>query len=497
MLGALRAQDDVKWRDKTYAGNGGEFMIFLIILLFLVYLAVVILITGKRSEKSMVATGSSGLLDPVPSIDETPVPGSCPEEILDVEDAEEALRWRLKLLKDAEKSVDLAVFEFHRDAAGIDMMAAIKDCADRGLRVRILIDGICSFYRLFSCEEFKALSAHPSVEVRIYNPMNVLLPWKLLYRMHDKYMIVDDSCFLIGGRNISLSFLGDYPGRKKEDYDLIIRETEPGRGEAYQALRAYYETVWDSLYTRLYRKSDMSPEKLARGNARLDAYFKRLQRTESCVYEDPDFMSGAPFMKAESIRIITNPVDLSFSEPTIMRMALSDVLKGKDVLLQSPYFICSRDMWSAMQTAAQKVEHLDFIMNSAECGSNIFGSSDYMKHKGEILQYGVGIHEYFHKDKALHGKLVLIDDDLSYIGSCNMDVRSAYIDQEIAVRIRSKELNARLRASTEELKDHCVYLKAGEEPLVGKKYAPGIMSSTRRFACKVLAACGRPFHDFM
>lgn len=472
-------------------------MILLFILLFLVALGVIILITGKRSEKTMRLMGHAGLLDPVEPVDEARKEGEAAEQILDVEDPLDALSWRLKWLNEAEKTVDIAVFEFHKDAAGIDLMAAIKACADRGVRVRILIDGICSFYGLFTSPEFKALSAHPCVEVRIYNPIHIFMPWKMLYRMHDKYMIVDDTHFLAGGRNISSAFLGDYPGRKKGDYDILVRETEPGRGAAMKSIRAYFQAVWDSLYTRLYRKSDMKPEKLENGNERLDQYFIRLKRTYSTVYEENGFGADAPWMEAESIFVASNPVDLSFSEPTIMRLVMSDVLGAKNVLLQSPYFICNADMWAAMETAAQKVDQLDFIMNSAEGGSNLFGSSDYMKHKGEILQYGVGIHEYFNKKEALHGKIVLIDDDISYVGSCNTDVRSAYIDQEVALRIRSKELNARLRSATERLKDHCIYLKAGQEPVVGKDYTPGTMSSSRRFAYRLLATCGRPFHDFM
>ena len=473
-------------------------MIFLlIILLFLVYLGTAILITGKRSEKTLKLTGRSGLLDPVKPVDETRAEDAEPEDVLDVEEPREALDWRLKFLNEAKKSVDLTVFEFHRDAAGLDMMAALKACADRGVRVRILIDGICLFYGLFRSREFRALSAHSCVEVRIYNPLNVFLPWKMLYRMHDKYMIVDDTHFLIGGRNISSAFLGDYPGRKKMDYDILVRESVPGKGEAYTALRSYFETVWNSLYTRLYRKSDMAPDKLAQGNARLDCLFARLKRTEAPVYDDQTFLTDASWIRPDSLRVIANPVDLSFSEPIIMKTALSDVMNASHVFLQSPYFICSRDMWAAMETSAQKLNSLDFIVNSAEGGSNLFGSSDYMKHKGDILRYGIGIYEYYNPDEVLHGKLVLIDDDLAYIGSCNIDVRSAYIDQEVALRIRSKELSEHLRAAAEGLQDHCVYLKAGQEPVTGKNYTPGLMSAPRRFACKLLSTCGRPFHDFM
>ena len=69
------------------------------------------------------------------------------------------------------------------------------------MKIQILVDGVSGAVRMEGRELFYALSSHPNVEIRIYNPLNLLTPWKLMGRMHDKYVIVDEKAYLLGGRN--------------------------------------------------------------------------------------------------------------------------------------------------------------------------------------------------------------------------------------------------------------------------------------------------------
>lgn len=97
---------------------------------------------------------------------------------------------------------------------------------------------------LSSSDLFCQLAAHENVEVRLYNPLNLLAPWKTNYRMHDKYLIADDLAYLLGGRNTDNRFLGRYTDHYNVDRDILVYETEPGQGQSYRQLRDYFHRIW-------------------------------------------------------------------------------------------------------------------------------------------------------------------------------------------------------------------------------------------------------------
>ena len=85
-----------------------------------------------------------------------------------------------------------APFDFRDDNSGQDMMAALLNAADRGVKVQILVDGINGTLYLRGSRNFRELTSHENVEVKLYNPITLIKPWKNNYRMHDKYLLADD-----------------------------------------------------------------------------------------------------------------------------------------------------------------------------------------------------------------------------------------------------------------------------------------------------------------
>ena len=124
----------------------------------------------------------------------------------------EALAERIRLISHAEERIILSTFEFRNDESGKDMMAALLAAADRGVQAEILMDGFPAFKNLQLTQDpyFQALSSHENIRIFIYNPVNLLQPWKLMGRLHDKYLIADESAYILGGRNTYDFFLGDY-----------------------------------------------------------------------------------------------------------------------------------------------------------------------------------------------------------------------------------------------------------------------------------------------
>ena len=100
------------------------------------------------------------------------------------------------MIESAQQEIILATFDWRDDNSGRDMMAAMQGAADRGVHIRIVVDGLAGTVYLRGNGFFRALAAMPNVEVKLYNPVSLLKPWKLNYRMHDKYLIVDNTAVI-------------------------------------------------------------------------------------------------------------------------------------------------------------------------------------------------------------------------------------------------------------------------------------------------------------
>ena len=133
------------------------------------------------------------------------------------------------MIEEAEKSIILSTFDFNDDEAGQDILSALLNAADRGVDIRVIVDGISGFMDVQHNPWFLALDAHKNAQVRIYNPVNFLKPWDMQARLHDKYLIIDDQMYTLGGRNTTNLFLGDYSKGKNIDKELFVYETDPGK----------------------------------------------------------------------------------------------------------------------------------------------------------------------------------------------------------------------------------------------------------------------------
>ena len=127
------------------------------------------------------------------------------------------------MIEEAEKSIILSTFDFNDDEAGQDILSALLNAADRGVDIRVIVDGISGFMDVQHNPWFLALDAHKNAQVRIYNPVNFLKPWDMQARLHDKYLIIDDQMYTLGGRNTTNLFLGDIQRKKQSTRSCCLR----------------------------------------------------------------------------------------------------------------------------------------------------------------------------------------------------------------------------------------------------------------------------------
>ncbi len=157
-----------------------------------------------------------------------------------ISDNGEALEKRIALISQANDRIILSTFEFRSDTSGKQMIAALMDAAARGVQVSILMDGVPYISSVWGNPYFLALAQTENVEIRLYNPIRLWKPWAFMGRMHDKYLIVDDTGYILGGRNTYDYFLGDQDSRKNYDWDILVYSGDAGADSSLTQVEAYF-----------------------------------------------------------------------------------------------------------------------------------------------------------------------------------------------------------------------------------------------------------------
>lgn len=382
------------------------------------------------------------------------------ERVLSIDTNMDALLWRLRLIHEAKEQIVLVTFDFRDDNSGQDIMSALLNAADRGVEVQILVDGLNGSLWLPVSGNFRELAAHENVEVRLYNPVNLLVPWKINYRMHDKYLIADDFAYILGGRNTDDLFLGNYAESCNEDRDILVYETVPGEGNSYIELQEYFEYIWKLPCCKPIKWR-------ARGEACLREYYQEVKTKYPEAFTEVEWEKAT--IETERIKLYTNLAEPENKPPVLWDRLAEEMKQGEDVLIQTPYIICSRTMYQDLNEICAENPKTELIINAVECGSNPFGCTDYLNQKRKVQRTGICTYEYL-GEQALHTKTILIGDHTSIVGSCNMDMRSVYLDTEMMLVIDSRELNASLWEQTEILKQRSRMVFPDGMTIAGEDY---------------------------
>lgn len=357
---------------------------------------------------------------------------------------EEALEARLNLIANAQTSLVVGTYLYADDESGYTIASALLAAADRGVRVRIVTDGLIGAANLLGSELGYALGAHPNIEFRYYNPVNVLAPWGLSARYHEKYVIADDRVFVLGGRNISDEFLTPQ-GHPSYNYDMdvLIWRESPAEGSAAAALTGYFDALWEERCAPQF-------ETVPAGKAdKVDALVQELhERYEAVCAEHADAVApidwAARTVPIEGFALLSNPTDAAAKQPALWAELIGLMRGAKErVWIQTPYLVLNSRMRDDLAGAAALDSEMVVLTNSRAGGNNIVASADAVFHRPMLARMPMALYE-FQGDASMHTKTMLIDDDISVFGSFNFDMRSAYSDTELMLVVRSREINAML-----------------------------------------------------
>lgn len=458
------------------------------------------------------------------------------ERIHCIDDNEEALLWRLRMIGTAKESIVLSTFDLRADENGTKLLAALNHAAAKGVKIQLLIDGIYQQLFLAGSSDFQALAAHENVEVGVYNPVTPANLFKLNYRMHDKYVIIDEKMYLLGGRNSNDIFLGDHTEDINVDRDILVYDTSEGQGESLQQLEEYFHEIWNESCVHIKRVKQTEKVDTAQTNAeqiqeenkpkdnseieiqdskesssvsvkadsdKANKYADQYQHMEEIYasllekYNDIETYNSweKDTTEANKITLINNGTQAGRKTPQVLQ-AIQYLSENADhVIIQTPYVICNGYMYDVLQEISDHAK-LQIVLNAVEKGSNPWGCTDYLNQKKKILKTGADVYELMN-DYPVHTKAVLIDDRLSVVGSYNLDMRSTYLDTELMLVIDSKELNQQIRATEDDYMEKSKEVLADGQETEGVKYEKKLLTWQKKLFYGVLRIIIRPLRQLL
>ncbi|HSQ70012.1 MAG TPA: phospholipase D family protein [Steroidobacteraceae bacterium] len=394
-----------------------------------------------------------------------------------LDDGPSALDWRLLAIDAASESVDMQTFLWDFDTAVSMVLTHLMAAAERGVRVRLLVDDtfLASEDRLLL-----ALEAHPNIEYRVYNPfrrradglvtreiLNLGEFGRLDHRMHNKALIADNRVAIVGGRNIADEYFGLHDAANFRDLELLVGG--PIVHEISVAFDAYWNDRWSFPIEAL---SHLEPSYAELGEA------TRIEEPDIRIHNEPtpdllqrrweaqlrNALPGKPTLYVDAPP--AERPDAAADRPVQLADELTALLDNatEEILVLSAYLIPSPHLEAAIERAVRRGVEVRILTNSISSNNHLAAHSAYRNHIRQLLSGGAELHEvrvdardrYVHmfppadrKSLALHAKALVIDHDKVFIGSANLDPRSLRINTEMGLLVESEALNARVRTAFE------------------------------------------------
>lgn len=416
------------------------------------------------------------------------------ERVAYINDNNDALLYRLHMIENAKKEVILSTFDFNPSQSGKDVMSALIEASKRGVSVRIIVDGCSGFLDMYGNDYFQALASYPNISIRIYNPINLLKPYDMQARLHDKYVIIDNKMYLLGGRNTTNLFLGDYSSSKNIDRELFVYNTsETDKNSSLSQLRTYFERVWALSDSKEYTCEKIT-ESVKRAAAALEKRSDYLRNKYADAYTDWDFEKLT--LQTNKVSLLTNPIETENKEPLLWYSLQQLMLDAKNVTIYTPYIICGKEMYQGLEDLKKKNIPVEIITNDVASGANPWGCTDYLNQKEKIQKTGAKVYEFMGK-YSCHTKAFLLDDRLSIVGSYNFDMRSTYQDTELMLVVDCPELNSIIRQETERDKTYSKTMGEDGDYIYGENYVEKDLSVGKKIFYGILRVVVLPIRRFL
>lgn len=373
----------------------------------------------------------------------------------------------------AEQSIDAQYFIVKKDRAGALFSLALLRAADRGVRVRLLVDDIFS---PGVDEAFTLLNSHPKIEVRLFNPLprqgfkylNLLADFKRANRrMHNKSFTVDNSMTIVGGRNIGEEYFEINQDVKFDDYEVFAI------GPVVEQVSEGFDSFWNSELS-----VDMDAFQIRVDPDKLDLWRKEITSTEESelhgLYATAinssflnDFREGRRQLAVASATMVTDSPDKLLGAIGDRDQATLAVELGRrfrqaqqEIIIVTPYYIPQEYGAVLIEELLARGIRVIIITNSLASTNHVPVHSGYARYRKRLLEAGAEFYEmrpdsiidsnqwgHTPESVTLHSKATIIDRETIFIGSLNFDPRSILINTEMGLFIESAVIGEEFSAS--------------------------------------------------
>jgi putative cardiolipin synthase len=392
---------------------------------------------------------------------------------------------RAVLANSAQRSIDAQYYLLHKDLLGALFVDLLLKAADRGVRVRLLVDDMDVADKELG---LAAADSHPNMEIRVFNPFarNVGRASQFLTRygevdrrMHNKSFNADNQYAILGGRNIGNEYFEADPEFAFADLDVLAIGPEVA-----QQVSTAFDLYWNSELAyplSVLIRSLPTPRENEEARARLTRFVLEQDDSEYLrALRDSDLANA---LRADTVRLFWGDGEVVYDPPEKLLEAmgkserylaaqLSPHMQAvrEELIIFSPYFVPGKEGVAALRAARERGVRIRILTNSLVSNDVAIVHAGYLKFRKPLLRAGVEIYEMNARLTAeqrkaklgasvasLHAKSFVLDRESVFIGSLNLDPRAVYFNTEIGVVVNAPELAAEMTRTFEQRIDEVAF----------------------------------------
>ena len=384
---------------------------------------------------------------------------------LPLDNGMDALGMRLRLAERAEKSIDMQYFLMKLDTAGLVMANALLKAADRGVRIRFLLDDI---FTTFPDDSFLLMNQHPNIEIRLFNPVSRRGLYTLNFigqfsqanrRMHNKSFTVDNSMSVVGGRNIADEYFELKTDSEFVDFDVLaVGPIAADISKSFDEFWNHSRAVPIEQFINTQKEEDLETVRTdiaEEFDGIYDTVYKHAlnsQLLQDIISDRQELFVGRARVIADHPDKLINTIEEAHKK---LANELLDVILRAEVeaIFISPYYIPGDGGVQLIRDLGAKGVRVVVITNSLASTNHVPVHSGYARYRRDVIEAGAELYEAranaareLNGDKdgpdimTLHTKAILIDRSQYFVGSLNLDPRSIDINAEMGLLIDSEAM---------------------------------------------------------
>ena len=472
-------------RKRLSANKRSRYMLmafFIVLGIILIASSATVIYSTKNLPRDYKNKISSKIIVPPFNILNTPISTVYKDELMQnpkksgamlIKSGKVAFLHRIALVRMAKYSIELQTYIYENDVTSRILMHELKLAADRGVKVRIIVDdnGLSS-----DTSDIMILNYHPNIQVKVFNPYKYrskVLKYpqflfnisRLNYRMHNKLFIVDGSAVIIGGRNVASNYFDDSADMNFSDTDvLFIGKLAQDALGSFDEYFNYHKSIpvdvfpnhnnpkeLDNLVQDIVSKSVYYQQEKEIFNEAVNLFIESFNAKKFPIYWGNARLIADSPKKAEGGEHISPIID-----------ALDGLWKEtkKSIYISAAYFVPGKNGTANLIKGAKNGIDINILTNSLSSTDATVVYSGWDRYRDDLIKNGIKVYEFrnegykvynrHNSGASLHSKTIVVDDKISWIGSFNLDGRSAIYNTEVIAAFFNVDFAKILRQAMEQ-----------------------------------------------